>query len=191
MKTNRIIIAALVAIVTLTFTGCGTAGGILAKHQEAAIVNVPVKVAVTNDAGIVETNVVIVPTVVSNDVYTVAPKVEQYAATAHGAVEAAGNFLPVVKPYASVVDSALGIGLALVSAFAWVKTRLARKNESKLQLAGTMLRAVVSGVEAAGDSKVKALIAQHANVADIATELHATVQAVTSSMQNAPAPKAS
>lgn len=182
MKTKLIIPAILCA----TLTGCASAPLFTGTQRiESATNHVAVVSTETNAAGAVTivTNVVEVPVFYTNTVWTVSTQAVAGAQMVREIGNTVATVAPPAAPVVGIIDALLGLGMTILGGIAAVKTRLARKNADALETAGTMLRAVVAGVETANQPGVKEAIAQHASVLDVTHALDAVVQGVTKPLQ--------
>lgn len=134
------------------------------------------------------TNTVAVTELVTNTIYTVSEQVLGHAATVRAIGNTIATVSPPAAPFVSAANAFMALGIGLLGLFAKAKTTLAAKHKTALDKTGTILRTVVAGVEAANNSTVKTLIAQHASAADIAHELDSVVQTVSTTMSRAPKP---
>jgi hypothetical protein len=179
MKTK--ILLSTVALFTLT--ACQSPAPIFQKSEviETATNTIAVAETVTNEVGAVQvvTNLVQVPVFFTNTVYTVSTQLVAGAEMIRGTGSAVALAAPPAAPIVGVVDGLLGLGLTLLGAFATVKTRLARKQDTALQKSAAMLRAVVVGVEAVNRPEVKESISKHATVLGVTDALDGVVQSIT------------
>lgn len=168
------IISLIICASALSFTGCGTVGGLFTQQQTVTPVVTPQLVTntvaqiVTDQAGATFTNFAnLVSTnfetnYVTNVTYAVAPKVQSYI----GAAQSVNQAIPT--PW----QSFLALGFAGLSG---VLGLVAKFKSDK----ASILPSVIAGVEAAGNADVKKSIQSMALANGVEGQLSALVQKLT------------